>query len=173
MTRTVLIGFMGAGKTTAARALSPAAVDVDTVVQERLGRPIAEVFATDGEAAFRAAETAATLELLGDPSGPPVISLGGGALGHPAVREALSGCEVVWLDIDPATAWQRAADTGRPLARDRGAFERLHAAREPQYAEAATVIVPNSRASELDADPGCARRATRRHPGAVGGHRLR
>ena len=54
------IGFMGAGKSTAARsaaaALGTAAVDVDSVIEERLGKPIRAIFAEDGESAFRAAE---------------------------------------------------------------------------------------------------------------------
>ena len=64
----VCIGFMGAGKSTAARsaaaALGVEAVDADGVIEERLGKPIHEVFAADGESAFRAAEERITLELL-------------------------------------------------------------------------------------------------------------
>lgn len=62
------IGFMGAGKSTAARSLAGAlateSVDVDRVIEERLGKPIERVFAEDGEPAFRAAEEQITLELL-------------------------------------------------------------------------------------------------------------
>ncbi len=63
-----MIGFMGAGKTTAARdaarALGTTAVDVDHELEARLGRSIADIFAQDGEAAFRAQEERLTLELL-------------------------------------------------------------------------------------------------------------
>jgi shikimate kinase/3-dehydroquinate synthase len=148
--KTVLVGFMGAGKTTAARALADDAVDVDAALESELGRPISEVFATGGEPAFRAAEERMTLELLaGD--GPPVLALGGGAVTSPAIRRALSdgAHEVVWVDVDPDTAWQRAAGSARPLARDRDAFGRLYAEREPLYAEVADVVVPSEAAREL------------------------
>ena len=56
MAKTALIGFMGAGKTTAAHALGEGAVDVDEVIEARLGRRIQDVFAEDGEAAFREVE---------------------------------------------------------------------------------------------------------------------
>ncbi|HSO98544.1 MAG TPA: bifunctional shikimate kinase/3-dehydroquinate synthase [Solirubrobacteraceae bacterium] len=150
MRKTVLVGFMGAGKTTAARSLAQDAVDVDAALETELGRPIAEVFATDGEAAFRAAEERLTLELLAG-EGPRVLALGGGALTSPAIRQALDdgAHEVVWIDADPDTAWQRAAGFGRPLARDPDAFRRLYAEREPLYAEVAGVIVPAERARQL------------------------
>ena len=64
----VMIGFMGAGKTTAAReaaqALGATAVDVDHELEAAFGKPVARIFAEDGEAAFRAAEERLTLELL-------------------------------------------------------------------------------------------------------------
>ena len=139
----VCIGFMGAGKTTAARsaadALGTVAVDVDQVIEERLGKSIERIFAEDGEAAFRAAEERVTLELLRERS---VLALGGGAIGSPAVRDALADHTTVWLDIDVETAWARAQGTGRPLARDREQFERLYAQREPLYAALADATVP-------------------------------
>jgi shikimate kinase len=83
----VIVGFMGAGKSTAARgvaeALGSVAVDVDYVIEERLGKPIARIFAEDGEAAFRDAEERITLELLEAGlvgSAPRVLALGGGAI---------------------------------------------------------------------------------------------
>jgi shikimate kinase / 3-dehydroquinate synthase len=143
----VCIGFMGAGKTTAAGSAADAlgtgatVIDVDAVVEQRLGKPIARAFDEDGEAAFRAIEERVTLELL-DAGDAAVLSLGGGAVGSQAVRDALKRHTVVWLDIDPGTAWARANGTGRPLARDRTAFERLHAQREPLYESLADAIVP-------------------------------
>jgi shikimate kinase/3-dehydroquinate synthase len=142
------IGFMGAGKSTAARsageALGVRALDVDEVVQERLGKPIARVFAEDGEAAFRQAEERVTLELLRGP-GPRVLSLGGGAIGSSRVRDELARSLVVWVDVDPDTAWARCEGSGRPLASERTAFERLYAERQPLYAGLADAIVPATR----------------------------
>jgi shikimate kinase/3-dehydroquinate synthase len=148
----VMIGFMGAGKSTAARsaaaALSAAAIDVDEVLERRLGKPVARVFAEDGEATFRAAEEQATLELLGDPE-THVLALGGGAIGSAAVRGALRDHLVVLVDIDVETAWARCHDTGRPLAADRARFERLYDEREPTYGRLADVIVPHERAHRM------------------------
>ena len=91
--KVVCIGFMGAGKSTAAQsaaqALGAAPVDVDSVIEERLGKPIDRVFAEDGEAEFRAVEEEVTLELLACGT-PAVLALGGGAIGHERVRAALS-----------------------------------------------------------------------------------
>ncbi len=150
----VVIGFMGAGKSTAAasaaQALGASAVDVDSVIEERLGKPIARIFAEDGEPAFRAAEEKLTLDLLGaGPEGsarpPRVLALGGGAVTSSLVRAALAEHLVVWIDVDVETAWVRCAKTERPLAGDRARFERLHAEREPLYADLADIVVPHER----------------------------
>jgi shikimate kinase/3-dehydroquinate synthase len=148
----VCIGFMGAGKSTAAhsaaQALDTEAVDVDRLVERRLGKPIERVFAEDGEEAFRAAEEEVTLELLNG-AGAPVVALGGGAIAHRAVRESLANHLVIWLDIALEEAWARCAGSGRPLARDRASFERLYAEREPAYAELADVVVPAARSHAM------------------------
>lgn len=148
----VCIGFMGAGKTTAAgsaaEALGVDPVDVDQVVEERLGKPIAHVFDEDGEAAFRAAEEQVTLQLLGNDD-VKVLAFGGGAIGSQAVREALRDHLVLWLDVDPDTAWTRANGTGRPLARDRSRFVQLYAERESVYASLADAVVPAERSDTI------------------------
>ncbi|MFZ0088009.1 MAG: bifunctional shikimate kinase/3-dehydroquinate synthase [Solirubrobacteraceae bacterium] len=159
--RTVaIVGFMGAGKSTAAghaaRALGTSRVDVDAVIEQRLGKPVAEIFAQDGEPAFRRCEEQITLELLGeDDAGrrphPRVVALGGGALGSARVREALAGHLVIWIDVDVDTAWRRCRGSGRPLAADRDAFERLYRTREPIYAHTADVIVGHERADAIAA----------------------
>ncbi|MBV8430339.1 MAG: bifunctional shikimate kinase/3-dehydroquinate synthase [Solirubrobacterales bacterium] len=150
----VCIGFMGAGKSTAAQSLAQALgsepVDVDRVVEQRLGKPIDRIFAEDGEPAFRAAEELITLELL-EAVAPQVLALGGGAVGHERVRRALSHHLVIWLDVPVSQAWARAAGTGRPLAQDQAAFERLYAEREPEYAALADVTVPSSRSRNMAA----------------------
>jgi shikimate kinase/3-dehydroquinate synthase len=148
------IGFMGAGKSTAARSIAHAlgteALDIDVLLEQRLAKPIERVFAEDGEAAFRAAEERLTLELLDGP-GRPVLALGGGAIGSGAVRDALARDHLAcWIDLDVETAWARSKGSGRPLARDRDAFERLYAAREPLYAELADVTVPGAQTGRME-----------------------
>jgi shikimate kinase/3-dehydroquinate synthase len=148
----VLIGFMGAGKSTGGRSLAGALgaelADVDRVLEQRFGRRIEEVFADEGEAAFRAVEEQVTLELLARP-GPRVLALGGGAVLHEPVRRALGEHLVIWLDVPVEEAWTRVGGRGRPLARDLEQFARLHELREPLYAELADVTVPSARAGQL------------------------
>jgi shikimate kinase / 3-dehydroquinate synthase len=151
--KVVCIGFMGAGKSTAAqsaaRALGTAHVDVDSVIEERLGKPIDRVFSEDGEAKFRAVEEEVTLELLASPRA-QVLALGGGAIGHERVRAALSEHLVVWLDVDLDVAWARCQGSDRPLARERSQFERLYQQREPIYAGLADVTVPAERSHRME-----------------------
>ena len=153
------VGFMGAGKTTAARALAESsrdpiqAFDVDAEIVHGTGRAIADIFAADGEAAFRELEERAALQLLSDAARGPrrAVSLGGGALESAAVRQALRDHLVVWVDVDPETAWRRCEGSGRPLAADRDAFHARFVEREPVYAAAADVIVPERRVHEIAA----------------------
>jgi shikimate kinase/3-dehydroquinate synthase len=148
------IGFMGSGKSTAARraaaALGCEAADADVELERAFAKPIERVFDEDGEAAFRAREEELTLELL---ARAPVVALGGGALGSERVRRALGASDrvVVWMDVDPGTAWGRCQGAGRPLARDRQAFERLYVEREPVYAELADVVLPAHRSEAMPA----------------------
>lgn len=152
MTKHVLIGFMGAGKSTAARALGDGALDVDQVIEQRTGRKVQEIFATDGEAGFRRLEEQTALELL-NAENDAALALGGGALQSQAVRDALGEHNVIWIDIDVDTAWNRVshshAPTRRPLASDPGRFRALYAERLPTYAALADVIVPASRARDM------------------------
>ncbi|CAB4877045.1 unannotated protein [freshwater metagenome] len=140
----VFTGFMGAGKTTCAReagrALGLNVHDADAVLIERLGESIDAFWAREGEAAFRREEERTVLELLAGP--PAVIALGGGALGSLATREALQAHAVVLLDVDAETAWSRVAGSARPLAKDRAAFEALHAERLPVYRAVSNAVLP-------------------------------
>jgi shikimate kinase/3-dehydroquinate synthase len=143
---TVFVGFMGAGKTTAAKALASArgtrAVDIDAVIEERAGMTVREIFERDGEPAFRALEESVVSELLANAQRGEVISLSGGAVGSARVRAALAPHVVIWLDIEPQVAWRRAATGRRPLAQERASFEALHHARLPLYASVADAFVP-------------------------------
>ena len=124
----VLVGFMGAGKTTigseVARRLGRAFVDTDDVLDVR-------VLERD-EPAFRAAEAQAVRSALASP--PAVIAVGGGAVETPEVRELLGEELVVLLDVDVETAWTRTRGSDRPLARDETEFNRRYELRQPLYA---------------------------------------
>ena len=152
---TVVIGFMGAGKTTLARELAAARgvahVDTDALLVARFGRPIADVFAGEGEAAFRAAEEEVVLRVLaGDADA--VVSLGGGSVLSERVRGALRDHTVVALDVPLDVAWERAAGHARPLAADPDAFAALHAERAAIYAALGDAHLPQT-------DPGVIVRA--------------
>ena len=141
----VLIGLPGAGKSKVGRLLADrlgiAHIDTDTLIVERAGRPITDIFATDGECAFRAMETEAVADAL---MAQAVVSLGGGAAQTPAVRELLSGHNVIYIDAPHDELVRRTASkTHRPLlARDpSGTLARLRAEREPHYRAVATIIV--------------------------------
>jgi shikimate kinase/3-dehydroquinate synthase len=147
---TVVIGFMGAGKTTLARELAGARgvphIDTDDLVVERFGRSIEEVFDADGEAVFRAAEEEVVASLLesSPPSRDAVISLGGGAVLSERVRRALAGHTTVLVDVPVDVAWERAAGRDRPLARDRDTFAALHAERHALYESLADAYLPQA-----------------------------
>jgi shikimate kinase / 3-dehydroquinate synthase len=134
----VLIGFMGAGKSTAARALAGA--DSDALVEAELGSSIEAFFDREGEAAFREAEERVVCELLD--RAPDVVALGGGAVLSERVQEALRTHTVALVEVDAETAWARASRSGRPLARDQAAFERRYAERLPVYEALADAFLP-------------------------------
>ncbi len=141
----VFIGPMGAGKSAsareAARELAVAAIDTDRLLEARLGEPIEAFFDREGEPAFRALEAEVAGRAL-EEADDGVVALGGGALGSERVRAALGRHTVVLVDVDAATAWQRARGRGRPLARDPAAFRAVLARRETAYEEAADAVVP-------------------------------
>jgi shikimate kinase len=141
----VLVGAPGSGKSTVgallARRLDVPFRDVDDVIVAQAGKSIAEIFADDGEAAFRALEEQITRELLGFPG---VLALGGGAVLSPATRAALGGHRVVWLRIGLNQSVKRVGlDTARPLllGNVRGRLLKLLNERAALYAEVATEVV--------------------------------
>jgi shikimate kinase/3-dehydroquinate synthase len=141
----VFVGFMGAGKTTAANAARAAGltvVEADELMEGEVGMPLSTFFGKRGEEEFRSLEDAEVGQLLEDADG-GVIALGGGAVGSERVCRALSRHVVVWLQVPVEEAWGRVAGTGRPLARDRTQFDRLFVERQPIYARVADAVLPS------------------------------
>jgi shikimate kinase len=145
----VLVGMMGSGKSTIARIvgdrLGRPVVDSDQLVEERTGRTVREIFATDGEPAFRALETEVLRDAL-ESTTPSVIAAAGGVVLSAENRRLLadSDARVVWLCADPATLVERVKGGGhRPLldADPAGTLQRMYVEREPLYREVADAIV--------------------------------
>ena len=139
----VLIGMMGAGKTSVGRRL--AAVlnvpfkDADAEIEAAAGCTINEIFERFGEPAFRAGERKVILRLLQEP--PHVLATGGGAFMDPETRARIKESAIsIWLKADIELLLERVArKDNRPLLRNtdsRAALERLLKEREPVYAEA-------------------------------------
>ena len=149
MSNIVLIGVPGAGKTTIgeliAAHLGREFVDSDHVIEARAGKPISDIFTTDGEAVFRELEAQVIAELLTKPE--QVISLGGGALGNETTRALVKQHVVLWLETGLTQAVERVGmNRNRPLllGNVRGQLSTLMTAREPIYREAATITVNTS-----------------------------
>ena len=145
----VLVGMMGAGKTTVGRAialrLGRQLHDSDAMIEKREGRTVREIFSDDGEPAFRAIETEVLAEALVDDE-PAVIAAAGGVVLSEANRAALraSNARVVWLRADPAVLVERVKSAGhRPLLDDDPAavLQRMYTERESLYREVADAIV--------------------------------
>lgn len=160
--KAVLVGLPGSGKSTIGRRLAKALgvglLDTDVAIEQRTGRSIADIFATDGEQEFRRIEEDVVRAALADHDG--VLSLGGGAVTSPGVRAALAGHTVVYLEISAAEGVRRTGgNTVRPLLAgpDRAEkYRALMAKRAPLYRRVATMRVDTNR----------------RNPGAVVRHVL-
>lgn len=160
--KAVLVGLPGSGKSTIGRRLAKALgvglLDTDVAIEQRTGRSIADIFATDGEQEFRRIEEDVVRAALADHDG--VLSLGGGAVTSPGVRAALAGHTVVYLEISAAEGVRRTGgNTVRPLLAGPDRAEKYHALmakRAPLYRRVATMRVDTNR----------------RNPGAVVRHIL-
>jgi len=139
----VLVGLMGAGKSTVGKRLAAiletSFVDSDASIEEAAQRTVSEIFAAHGEAYFRDGERRVIARLMEAAGG--VIATGGGAFVNPETRALiLERAIAVWLDCDVETLVSRTSRRdNRPLLKQgdpREILARLHAERAPAYAQA-------------------------------------
>lgn len=147
--RAVLVGMPGSGKSTIGRRLAKAMdlplLDTDAKIVETTGRSIAEIF-VEGEPEFRRIEADVVRAALAEHDG--IVSLGGGAITSPEVREALAGHTVIYLEISAAEGIKRTSGgVGRPLLAGDPAerFRTLMAERVPLYRQVATMRINTNR----------------------------
>ena len=146
----VLLGFMGAGKSTIAKALNPNYLDMDAIMEQRLRMPITTFFEKKGEAAFRQAESELLAELLKTDQ---VISTGGGVVISPLNRDLVKqNSDNIYLKADFETLYQRISadkENLRPLFlnKTKEELQGIFQARETWYEEVATQIIDVTRRS--------------------------
>ena len=142
-----LVGFMGTGKTSVGRLVAELLrfefVDTDELIEEYTGRSITDIFAKDGEAAFRTLEQKVVEELAGKTK--TVISTGGGLPTNPDNLSRLKSCAlVVCLWASPEKIWERVRHQAhRPLLHDADPQKKIHdllAVREPAYRQADVLV---------------------------------
>jgi shikimate kinase len=144
----VLVGMMGAGKSSIGRKLAQRLglpfVDADSEIERAAGMSISDIFAEHGEPYFRAGEARVIARLLD--AGPQVLATGGGAFMHPQSRDAIRAKGIsVWLKADHDVLMKRIKRRNdRPLLKtdDPGeTLRRLMAERDPVYAEADVTVL--------------------------------
>ncbi|MBC2933637.1 shikimate kinase [Nocardioides sp. zg-1228] len=157
--RVVLVGPMGAGKTTVAELLGEAwglpVRDTDADIEASTGREISDIFVESGEDHFRELEAAAVAAALREHDG--VLALGGGAVLSAATRELLAGLPVVFLRVGLSDAVKRVGlGVGRPLllGNVRSRIKTLLDERTPLYESVAvhTVDTDGRTADEVAAE---------------------
>jgi shikimate kinase len=143
----VLIGFMGAGKSSVGCALGKQLgwtfEDLDERIERREGRTVSEIFRESGESEFRRAEHAALKELMSELSAgaKKIVALGGGAFvqEHNARLIDAGSIPTVFLDANVEELWRRCREqrgTERPLLGNIESFRNLYEARRPHYLKA-------------------------------------
>ena len=146
----VLLGFMGAGKSTIARGLDPDFVDMDALLEDRLGMPIARFFEEKGEAAFRQIEEEILADLLKTDQ---VVSTGGGVVISPRNRVLLKqNPDNIYLKSDFETLYQRISsdeDNQRPLflKNSKEDLAAIFKERQAWYEEVASKVIDVSKLS--------------------------
>ena len=146
----VLTGFMGSGKSSIGRDLSQSlgypVIDTDALIVEQAGQPIKDLFASEGEEAFRDRETKLLRELVAEKPHKRIISTGGGIIGRQENRSLLRELGyVIWLRVSPEEILQRTSrNTERPLLNNddpAGTIKRLLEERIPLYKETAHLTI--------------------------------
>ena len=157
----ILVGFMGAGKTTVGRLLAQRLkrrfVDLDDRIREREGRTIPDIFRNAGEEHFRRVEAECLRELIAEKE-PVILALGGGAFVQENNAELIKAAKipVIFLDGAPEELFRRCATEAgaRPLAGDENQFRQLYESRREGYMRAGvrvdtTALSPEQVAAEI------------------------
>jgi shikimate kinase len=160
-TNLVLVGFMGAGKTTVGQAVAERLgwrfADLDRLIEAREGRTVPQIFAEDGEERFRYLECKTLEEVVAAPDSQfLVLALGGGAFVSKAVRELLAAHDIpiVWLDAPAEELFRRCEqpEVVRPLRRGFQEFSELYEQRLSSYRQAYLHVVTNAKEISAVAD---------------------